>query len=258
MDTVKTNTAKVPRQTDTERRSFIWKVGAGMSAVLAAAVPAVAKPVFGSDKKLKTSVDDLSKQVAILENEKSIRSLHRAFENSLDNGMYSGVLDMFTADAEVIFKGGLFKGSRGVKRLFCENFSSGQTGRRIDPAPGFEPNGEQQKEMLKVSPDGKTARARFSYSIQVGAPIDSDSTLVKMARLQGEGIQKWWEGGIYELNYVKDVKEETWKIKRLEYRTLSRADYKPGRSYAKAISVPQFAKVYPKDPAGPDRLVNQA
>ncbi len=258
MNLAKSNTETIRKQTDKGRRSFMWKVGAGMSAVLAAAVPAVAKPVFGGDKKSKMSVNDLSKQVAILESEKSIRNLHKAYENSLDKGMYSEVLDMFTHDAEVIFNGGLFKGNRGVERLFRGHFSTGQTGRRIDQAPGFEPDSEQHRERLEISPDGRTARARFTYSIQVGEPIDSDSVLVKMARLQGEGVRKWWEGGMYELSYVKDAGERTWKIKRLEYRTLARADYKPGRSYAKPISVNSFSKVYPHNPAGPDRLIPQA
>jgi hypothetical protein len=258
MDAVKSNTDNIRKQTDTGRRSFMWKVGAGMSAVLAAAVPAIAKPVFGSDKKLKTSVDDLSKQVVILESEKSIRNLHKAYEDSLDKGMYSEVLGMFTDDAEVVFNGGLFKGNRGIRRLFCSHFSSGRTGRRIDQAPGFELNSERQQEMLEVTPDGRSARARFAYSIQVGAPIDSDSVLVKMARLQGEGIKKWWEGGVYELSYVKDVKIGTWKIKRLAYKTLARADYNPGRSYATPVTVNQFSTIYPHAPSGPDRLILHA
>jgi len=251
MDTLQANTRK---QTDTGRRSFIWKVGAGMSAVLAAAVPSVAKPLMGSDKVLKGSLERLSKQIAVLEEEKSIRKLHETYEDFLDKGMYSEALDLFSDNAEVIFNGGVFKKKRGLKRLFCECFSTGQTGGRMVQAPGFEVNQLQHPNMLDVAPDQKSAKARFSYSVQVGAPIESNSTLVQMARLQGEGILKWWEGGVYELAYVKDI-NGNWKIKKLEYRTLSRADYKPGRSYAKDISVPQFTKVYPKDPSGPDRLV---
>ena len=242
-------------QADKGRRSFLWKVGAGMSTVLAATIPAIAKPVFSDGKKLKTSVDSLSRQVAILENEKSIRQLHKIFEDSIDKGMYSEVLDMFTDNAEVIFNGGVFRGDRGIERLFCEHFRAGMTGKKINPAPGFELSPAQPQDMIEVASDQKSAKARFSYSIQVGTPICSESLLVKMARLQGEGIQKWWEGGVYELSYVKDIKDGSWKIKRLEYKTLSRADYRPGRSYAKVISVPQFSKVYPKNLEGPDRLV---
>ena len=258
MDTVNSNTDDVREQTDTGRRSFIWKVGAGMSAVLAAAVPAIAKPVFSGDKKMKTSVDSLSRQVAILENEKSIRNLHKAYEDLLDKGMYNDVLNMFTDDAEVTYNGGIFKGSRGVERLFCSNFSEGQTGKRIDPAPGFELNQEQLQDMVEVAMDRKSAKARFTYSIRVGSPMDSDSVLVQMARLHGEGIRKWWEGGVYDVSYVKDARDGNWKMKRLEYKTLSRADYSPGGSYAKPISVPRFSKVYPHDPEGPDRLIKSA
>ncbi|MGD9162111.1 MAG: nuclear transport factor 2 family protein [Desulfobacteraceae bacterium] len=255
MSDIKSNADNHQKQADAGRRSFMWKIGAGMSAVLAATVPAIAKPVISDDKKLKTSVDSLSKQLTNLENEKSVRQLHKIFEDSIDKGMYGEVLDMFTDNAEVIFNGGVFKGNRGIERLFCDHFRAGMTGKKIDPAPGFELNSDQLQDIVEVSPDQKSANARFTYSIQVGKPIDSDSLIVKMARLQGEGIQKWWEGGVYELSYVKDIRKGAWKIKRLEYRTFSRADYKPGRSTAKEISVPQFTKVYPKDPAGPDRLV---
>jgi len=77
-----------------------------------------------------------------------------------------------------------------------------------------------------------------------------------MARLHGEGIMKWWEGGTYEVSYVKGIRDGDWKIKRLEYRVLSCSDYKPGKSHARPISVPLFSKVYPDDPSGPDILTN--
>jgi hypothetical protein len=85
-----------------------------------------------------------------------------------------------------------------------------------------------------------------------------DSQLVQLARLHGEGIMKWCESGVYEISYVKDIKDGIWKIQRLEHRVLSQTDYRPGRAYANPISVPQFAKTYPADPAGPDRLITPA
>jgi hypothetical protein len=228
----------------------MWKVGAGMSAVLAAAVPGYAKTVFRNNKK--NNMDDLVKKVAMLENEKTITALHKQYEELLDKGRYSDIPCMFTDNAEVVFNGGLFRGNSGIKRLFCNCFASGMTGKRMDHAPGIEFKPEQDK--VEISPDQKSAKARFAYSIQVGAPIDSDSTLVKMARLQGEGIRRWWEAGVYEVSYVNDA-AKGWKIERLEYMTLAKADYKPGMSYAKPISVPMFSKVYPVEPSGPDRLV---
>jgi hypothetical protein len=246
-----------PKHPNTGRRSFMWKIGAAMSAVLATAVPGMSRPRINQDTGLKAQVDQLSKQIGIFEDKNAIHKLHQTCEILLTNRMYEEVVNLFTDDGEVIFNGGVFKGKkRGVRRLYCDHFSSGLTGNKIEPAPGFQADTEQQQDIIEVSPDRRSARARFSYSIQVGAPIISDSQLVRMAHLHGEGIMKWWEGGIYEVSYVKDIKDGGWKIKRFEYRVLSKADYRPGKSYARPISVPPFTKVYPEDPAGPDKLIH--
>src|SRR5690606_16416668 len=102
-------------------------------------------------------------------------------------------------------------------------------------APGFEVDGAQQQERVEVSPDRLSARAQFPYSIQVGAPIETETSLASMARLHGEGVRTWWEGGVYAVDYIKDPANSRWKISRLAYRTLSRADYRAGRSYAKPL-----------------------
>ncbi|MFC1495307.1 nuclear transport factor 2 family protein [Thermodesulfobacteriota bacterium] len=257
MNTLKSK-SNIQEEADRGRRSFIWKVGAGMSAVLAAAVPGMAKTRSGNDTGLKRKVNGLSKQVVMLEDQSTIHSLHRTYESLLDSGSYKEAVSLFTDDAEVIFNGGVFKGrNNGIRRLYEEQFSYGLTGKRIDQAPGFELNTTQQEDVLEVSGDGKTAKAQFKYSIQVGAPIVSDSSLVKMARLQGEGIMKWWEGGTYEVSYIKNIKNGSWKIKKLEYNVLSRADYRSGKSFAKPIDISLFSKTYPEDPAGPDRLVKK-
>ncbi len=245
-----------PEQPNKERRSFMCKVGAGISAVLAFAVPGMSKPGIDREAELKTRVDQLSNQLGILEDENAIRELHKAYETCLNNGRYEDVVNLFAHNGEVIFNGGFFKGKEeGVRRLYLEHFSPGLTGKRIDPAPGFLPNTEDRQDMIKVATDRKSAEAQFCYSMQVGVPMLSDWPLVKMARLHGQGIKKWWEGGVYDVSYVKDMKDGTWKIERLEHRVLSQADYRPGKSYARPISVPLFSKIYPEDPVGPDRLI---
>ncbi len=247
----------ITEQPDTGRRSFMWKIGTAMSAVLASALPSMARSRVNQETGLKTQVDQLSSRLGILEDAEKIRKLHRTYETYLNNGMYEEVVNMFTNDGQVVFNGGVFTGKKkGIRRLYCDHFKSGLTGKKIDPPPGFQTDTDQQQDNIEVSPDQKSARARFSYSIQVGTPIISDSQLVKMARLQGEGIIKWWEGGIYEVSYVKDINEGAWKIIKIEYGVMSKADYRPGRSYARPIPVPLFSKTYPEDPAGPDRLFN--
>jgi hypothetical protein len=239
---------------DPGRRSFLWKAGAAVSAVLASSVAAISSPRVDQDTGLKDQVDQLSNQLGIHEDKSAIRALHQTYESYLDRGMYEEVVNLFVYDGEVFYKGGIFTGKeQGVRRLYCDHFRAGLTGKRIEPAPGFELDPAQLQDMVKVARDRKSARAQFAYSIQVGAPIISDSQLVEMARLQGQAIIKWWEGGIHEVSYVKEG--DSWKIKRLEYRVIAKAKYAPGRSYAKPIHVPSFSKTYPADKTGPDKLV---
>jgi carotenoid cleavage dioxygenase len=173
----------------------------------------------------------------------------------MDKGLDEEVIGMFADDAEVVFNGGVFSSrSRGVSRLYRDHFQPGRTGRRMEPAPGFELDSDQQRDSVEVSPDRLSAKAVFPYSIQVGMPFESETSLASMARLHGEGVATWWEGGVYRLDYRKDTADDRWKISRLVYDTLSRADYRPGRSYARPVSVPRFATRFPEDPQGPDDL----
>lgn len=227
------------------RRYFISKLGAGVSMALASATMGTAEPCH---------VDNLSLRVALLEEEKALRQLHRDFEQALDQGRYAAVMDMFGAESEVVFNGGVFKGRQGVSRLYGDHFRSGKTGRRMEPAPGFE-LADQQRDSVEVAADRLSAKAVFPYSIQVGMPLESETSLVAMARLHGEGVRTWWEGGVYRVNYRRDVAEGRWKISRLEYDTLSRADYRAGRSYARPISVAPFSTRFAQDQMGPDELV---
>ena len=204
---------------DKERRSFMWKAGAGLSALFAASVPGIACAGANSDKKLKTDITRLSEQVGILEDEKEIRRLYKTYENLLDQGNYEELTGLFTDDSEVVFNGNIFKGRKeGVNQLYGSHFRPGLTGKKINFMKGILPDTGEHQETVEVTPDRKSARARFTYSIQVGTPIVSDSSLVEMARLQGEGIMKWQENGTCDVSFIKSIKDKTWKIKRIEYQ----------------------------------------
>lgn len=222
----KSETARDAESPDRGRRSFFLKLGAGVSTALASTT-ALAKPAAGN-------AVDPTLPAALLVDELAVRKLHAAYEAAVEKGRYDEVVAMFADDAEVVFDGEIFSNRReSLNRLFRERFASGKIGKRMEPAPGFEVDGAEQQERVEVSPDRFSAHARFPYSIQVGAPIETETSLASMARLHGEGVRTWWEGGVYAVDYVKD--REGWKIRRLEYRTLSRADYRAGRSYAKPL-----------------------
>ena len=205
---------------DNDRRSFFWKLGAGVSAAVASTTGLA-----------RTASDAASDNAA--GDELALRKLHQTYEQAMDKGLHDDVIAMFANDAEVVFNGSAHRG-HGVSRLYREQFRLAKTGRRMEPAPGFELDGAQLQDRVEVSPDRLSAKAVFPYSIQVGMPIESETSLASMARLHGEGVRTWWEGGVYDVSYVKDA-DSRWKIARLEYRTLSRADYRAGRSYARPI-----------------------
>ncbi len=235
------------------RRSFIRKASAALSAVVASAAAGFSKPATHPSDGLREQLGRLSKRLGSLEDAGKIRRLQRFYESTLDRGLYEDVVALFTEDGEAIYNGGLFQGREGIRRLYCGHFAPGLTGKKIEPAPGFEPDPAREPDSVEVAEDRRTATGRFPYSFQAGAPMTGDSSLVVMARLQGEGILKWWECGTCEASYVKTG--DIWKIKRLEYRASLRADYRPGKAYAKPIEVPAFDTVYPENPSGPDKLV---
>lgn len=235
------------------RRSFIRKTGAALSAVIASAAAGFSKSAPNPDNSLKDRLGRLSNRLGRLEDAAGVRRLHRLYESALDRGLYEDIAALFTEDGEVIYNGGLFQGREGIRRLYCGHFASGHTGKKIEPAPGFEPDPAREPDIVEVAEDRRTAAGRFPYSIQAGAPMDGDSSLVAMARLQGEGILKWWERGTCEASYVKIG--EIWKIRRMEYHASLKADYRPGKGYAKPIEVPAFDAVFPENPSGPDKLV---
>ena len=232
--------------TDAGRRAFIWKLGAG-SAGAAASVAVAAKPA-------EAGIDDPALRAALLEEEKSLRRLHHDFQQAIDAGLHDRVIGMFAADSQVVFNGGIFqRRDAGVSRFFRGHLPARKAGRSMQVAPGFASPTEAQPERIDVSRDRQSATAVFPYSIQAGMPLESASSLASMARLQGEGVHTWWEGGHYRVAYRKEA-DGRWMISRLEYDTSSRADYRPGRSHASPIRVPRLATRFPDDPHGPDRL----
>ncbi len=237
---------------DIGRRSFFLKVGAaGVTTALAStATVAGAAPA---------EADGAALRVARLEEEKVLRKLHQVFERAMDRALYDDVVDMFADDAQVVFNGGVFEHrSEGISRLYRGHFRSGKAGKRMEPAPGFELDDEQQQDSVEISADRLSATAVFPYSIQVGAPVETVTSLAGMARLHGEGVHSWWEGGVYRVRYRREAVDGRWQIERLEYETLSRADYRSGRTYAMPISVPAISRTYPEDPQGPDALVRRS
>jgi hypothetical protein len=250
----KSESTSSPARPDAGRRSFIWKTGSALSAVLASAVAGMSKPKSDDAGTLKEQIDRLTNQLEILEDTNAIRKLHHAYGYYLDKGIWEEIIDLFDEGGEVYFNGGVFEGrDKGVRRLYIDYFSRGFTGNHFGPVHGFLLDQTQEQDVIDVARDRKSARARFHCLMQAGVQVVSDSPMMEMARLQGQGILQWWEGGIYENSYVRDG--SIWKIKSLDYRAIWQADYALGWAYAKPGYIPPFLKTFPEDPSGPDRLL---
>ncbi|MBN1820996.1 MAG: nuclear transport factor 2 family protein [Prolixibacteraceae bacterium] len=223
------------------RRSFIRKMGAAMSVgVLASSVPATAKSAEANNSDMEKSIGELSERLAFLEAEKSIIDLYHTYESLLNDGLYDKIPELFVTDGEVVYNGGVFRGrDKGVTRLYKDKFRSGFTGKKLDAALD-----SKEGQSIDISQDYLFAKAGFPFAIQAGAPMVSDSVLVSMARLHGEGINKWHEKGVCNLSLTRKSNVDVWMIKRFEYCTES-----------KSLSMPGFTKVFPVDPAGPDTLI---
>jgi hypothetical protein len=241
-------------QTNVARRSFFWKAGAALSAVFVSAAACASKREADEVKTLKEQIDQMANQLGILEDTNAIRKLHHAYGYYLDKCIYEEVVNLFADDGEAHFNGGIFLGkNKGVRRLYIDNFSQNFTGKKNGPVHGFLLDHIQIQDIVDVAPDRKTAKARFRCFMQAGAHETSKSAMAEMARKQGRKPSQWWEGGIYENEYVREG--SIWKIKVLDYRAIWHADYETGWSHTRPNYVPPASKTYPEDPFGPDKLM---
>ncbi len=196
-------------------------------------------------KELQQQVNELSNEVGRLQDVNEVRHLQYKYGYYLDKCLYEEVVDLFAEDSEVRFMGGVYKGKEGVRRLYIGRFQTNFTGGKNGPVYGFLLDHPQLQAIVDVAPDRKTARARARSMMQAGR---HESTT------EAESVpRQWWEGGIYENQYVKE--NGVWKIKVLNYRPFWHADFETGWAHTRPEYVPMAETTYPEDPDGPDELI---
>ncbi|MGH8227811.1 MAG: nuclear transport factor 2 family protein [Steroidobacteraceae bacterium] len=196
---------------------------------------------------LKSEVERLTREVAVLEDTQAIRRVQFAYGYYMDKGLYREVVDLFAQDGEVHFMGGVFRGKeRGVRRLYIDRFRTAFTHGRNGPVFGFMLEHLQLQDIVDVAPDRRTAQGRFRCFMQAGSH-ESNPDRAPQLPLQ------WWEAGVYENTYVREG--GVWKLKILDYRLSWQADYEQGWAHSKPYEGPFFTKTYPEDPGGPDEIV---
>lgn len=190
---------------------------------------------------LLARIDELEKRVQRAEDIEAIRRLQYTYGYYLDKTYYKEVVDLFAEDSEVHFLHGVFKGKEGVKRLyvgrFLNKFAEGVNG----PKFGRLLDHPQMQGIITVADDGQSAKARFRSIMQAGTHESI------------EGFRQWFEGGVYENEYVKE--DGQWKIKLLDFRSLWQGQFDEGWSRCPMEYEGYLTETYPDDPHGPDEIV---
>jgi hypothetical protein len=102
------------------------------------------------------------------------------------------------------------------------------------------------QEIIDVNDEGTRAWGRMRTLMSAG-------THQSIGQQHPRGLRQWWEGGVYENEYIKE--DGVWKPLRLRYFPFWHADFEKGWSHTKPNYVPFLSETYPKDPEGPDELV---
>ncbi|KAI1367779.1 SnoaL-like domain-containing protein [Xylaria arbuscula] len=151
-------------------------------------------------------------------------------------------------DAYVEFLGSRYRGKAGIKRLYNGRFQSTFVKGRNGPVHGFLLDHIMMQDIVDVDPSGTHAWCRMRALMQAGTHKSVRDT-------HPRGHVQWWEGGLYENEYLKE--DGVWKLFRYRYFPFWHAEFETGWSLTKENYVPWPTKTYPEDPWGPDEIIDQ-
>ena len=195
--------------------------------------------------RLEATVEELTRHIGRLEDVNAIRKLQHTYGYFMDKGLYDEVVDLFAEDGDLRFMGGVFKGRAGLRRLYCERLRPAFTGKN-GPAFGLLCDHLQLQGVIDVAPDGLSAKARFRALLLGGSHDLKPDINTRLPR-------QWWEGGLYENQYVKQ--DGTWKVKVMGHNLTFQGDYELGWAHQPPYEGVFWPKAYPDDPLGPDEII---
>lgn len=192
--------------------------------------------------ELETRIADLERRLSRAEDIEAIRRLQYQYGYYLDKTYYDEVVELFADEgAEVRFLHGVFHGKEGVRRLYAGRFKNKFADGNNGPRYGRLLDHPQMQGIITVADDGLSAKARFRSVMQAG----THETV--------PGFRQWWEGGIYENQYVKQNGQ--WRIKLLDFRSLWQGQFDQGWAKCPVEYEGYLTETYPSDPHGPDEIV---
>jgi len=153
-------------------------------------------------RQLTQQLDATQTRMTRLEDVNAIGKLTRAYGYYIDKGLWSQVVDLFAEDGTVQLGGeGIYKGRKGVARLFSLSFGKGMgRGSGTDGLTrGVLFNHPQFQGIVDVDPDGTSAHGRWRT----------------LAQVAWHGKVAFWNEGVYENEYVKE--NGVWKFRHMKF-----------------------------------------
>lgn len=157
------------------------------------------------------------------------------------------VVDLFSdrPDAYFQFLNGRFIGKESIRRIYVGRFGKAFVGGRNGPVDGFLLDHLMAQDVADYQPSTSTVKLRARTFMSAG----THETLP--ADFPG-GYRQWWEGGVYENEYVEE--DGVWKILKLRYYPFWHGRFTEGWQHCSEY-VPLYTGTYPAVEDGPDELV---
>jgi hypothetical protein len=226
------------------------------------------------DSAPTAEVEALVTRAGVLNDIYDIERLHGVYAYQQDNRLFDYQPYLFSEDegVETHFMNGVYRGREGAARLWTGRFGAAQGGVNM-PTFGYLIDKHDAQGIITVSPDRKTAKARFRTS-RDPAPVYPGTSLA------GETLIGVDQSVIYEMDYVRngdDWRFKTWRIciyaqayYGAGYAVLPKPgvmgipadlgpdgwkkyDLSPEKLTATEGSVNAANTYYPQNPVGPDR-----
>jgi len=197
---------------------------------------------------LLEKVEKLQRAVDKVSDEAEIKKLHHKYGYYLDKCLYKEVTQLFAdhEDTYIQFLNGQFRGKDSIHRLYVGRFAKNFVGGRNGPIEGWLLDHLMAQDIIDCEPGTNRAKARFRTLMSAGSHES-------LSDEYPGGHRQWWEGGLYENEYIKE--DGIWKILRLRYYPFWHAAFTKGWQHCTNY-VPLYKEVYPKAEFGPDVLVD--
>ena len=136
-------------------------------------------------------------------------------------------------DTCVEFLGGRYNGKEGVQRLYIGRFANSFVAGRNGPVYGLPLDHPQMQGIVDVNSEGTRAKGRFRSMMSAGTHDSIKDT-------HPRGLVQWWEGGVYENEYIKE--NGVWKIFRLKYFPFWHATFEKHQAQLRAVPLEDVSR----------------